>query len=297
MQVSVIVVNYNTKQLTLNCIESIYKHTCDVDFEIIVVDNASSDGSVEAIKQEFPEVKMVPSDTNLGFGRANNLGAKYAKGEFLFLLNSDTLLVENSIKKLYDFFILNEKKLKIGVLGGVMVDEMGNINGFGSYIPTPKDFNRRNWKKIPLVKKIIKAASEKYFIEGKSFFQVGYVLGADMLLRKSLFDVVGGFDEHYFMYYEESDLQNTMTQKGYNHYIYTGTKIIHLEGKSFSGKVSNHKRVIVHSSEIYFMKKNFPNSFFYYRLLDIAVLFLSILNPKYTLSENRLYIKEMLKQY
>ena len=101
--VSIIIVNYNTKQLTLNCLKSIYEYTKDIDFEIIVVDNASSDGSVEAIRESFPIVNVIGSNENLGFGRANNLGAKYAQGKYLFLLNSDTLLIENSIKKLYDF--------------------------------------------------------------------------------------------------------------------------------------------------------------------------------------------------
>lgn len=297
MQVSIIIVNYNTKELTLNCLKSIYEHTKDVAFEIILVDNASSDGSVEAIRREYPEVKVIPSDENLGFGRANNLGAKYAKGEFLFLLNSDTLLVENSIKKLYDFFLSNEKELKIGVLGGLMVNEEGGVNGFGSKIPTPTDFNRRNWRKLPLLKRIIKESPLEYRVAEQSFFQVGYVLGADMLLPKSLYDSVNGFDDHYFMYYEESDMQNAISQKGYRQYIYTGTKIVHFESKSFEGKVSNRKRMIVHSSEVYFMKKNYPKQYCGYKVLDKIVLFLSVLNLKYSHRENVEYIKSVMKKY
>ena len=119
--VSIIIINYNTKLLTLDCLKSIYQHTKDIDFEVIVVDNASSDGSAEAIRESFPIVKVIEPNENLGFGRANNLGAKYAKGEYLFLLNSDTLLIENSIKKLYDFYIENEEKLHIGVLKQIKV--------------------------------------------------------------------------------------------------------------------------------------------------------------------------------
>ena len=107
----------------MDCIRSIYKYTKDIDFEVIVVDNASSDNSVEAIRESFPIVNVIEPKENLGFGRANNLGAKYAQGEYLFLLNSDTLLIENSIKKLYDFYTENQEKLHIGVLGCTFVDK------------------------------------------------------------------------------------------------------------------------------------------------------------------------------
>ena len=101
MQVSIIVVNYNTKDITENCIASIITQTKDVEYEIILVDNASVDGSKEYFKNR-KEICYIYSNENLGFGKANNLGAEKAKGELLFLLNSDTILIENSIKKMYD---------------------------------------------------------------------------------------------------------------------------------------------------------------------------------------------------
>src|SRR5690348_12526562 len=126
MNVSIIIVNYNTKDLLSNCIGSIYSNTKDVDFEIIIVDNASIDGSQELIKEKFPEVVLIESEVNLGFGKANNLGAEFAKGDYLFLLNSDTILQNNAVFYFLDFYKKNNN-LNIGCLGGMLVDENGEI--------------------------------------------------------------------------------------------------------------------------------------------------------------------------
>ena len=104
MDVSIIIVNYNTKKLIKNCINSIYKHTKDVDFEIIVSDNGSVDGSVEMIKSEFPNVILIENNANLGFGAANNRGLKIAKGKYIFYLNSDTVLLNNAVKYFFDYW-------------------------------------------------------------------------------------------------------------------------------------------------------------------------------------------------
>ena len=135
MDVSIIIVNYNTKQLLKNCLNSIYKYTDSLDFEIIVGDNGSKDGSVEMVVQEFEGVIIVDTKENLGFGKGNNRGVERASGEYVFLLNSDTLLIENSIFKLYEFFKINEKKLKIGALGCKLVDEKLNIMNSGGGFP------------------------------------------------------------------------------------------------------------------------------------------------------------------
>ena len=126
--VSIIIVNYNTKELTLNCIGSIIEFTINLRYEIIVVDNSSCDGSCEAI--------IVESNTNLGFGKANNLGAKYANGEFLFFLNSDCLLIENTIKKMHDYFEIN-KNTNIGAIGCILLDKEKKINTSYQRFPTP----------------------------------------------------------------------------------------------------------------------------------------------------------------
>lgn len=121
MDVSIIIVNYNTRQLLANCLASIFKETRDVSYEVIVVDNASSDGSRDFICLLYPQVIWINSGENLGFGRANNLGVKNAKGEYLFFLNSDTILLNNAIKVFWEYVHMHAND-RLGVIGGWLLD-------------------------------------------------------------------------------------------------------------------------------------------------------------------------------
>lgn len=136
MDVSVIIVNYNTLGLTSDCIESIIAQTSTVEYEIILVDNASTDGSKEVFAQD-KRIKYIYSDRNLGFGRANNLGIREAKGRYLFFLNSDTILLNNAVKLFFDFCEKNPDR-KIGAVGAVLKDQnQKNIHSYGRFI-TPR---------------------------------------------------------------------------------------------------------------------------------------------------------------
>ena len=145
---SIIIVNYNTCNLTLNCIKSIQAHSLGFTYEIIVVDNASQDMSAKLLSK-IEGVKYIQNHINAGFGTANNLGVKNSVGKFIFLLNSDTILIENSIKKLLDFYSDNEINLKIGALGCVLIDQNQNIINSGSYYPTSKYF-LRSYLRLPI---------------------------------------------------------------------------------------------------------------------------------------------------
>ncbi|MDO9276312.1 MAG: glycosyltransferase family 2 protein [Lutibacter sp.] len=299
MNVSIIIVNFNTKDLLANCLQSIYEQTHNLNFEIIVVDNASNDGSQSFVKSNFPQVILVQSKINLGFGLANNLGANQSKGEFLFFLNSDTILVENSVKILFDFFKLNEASLNIGVLGSILIDERFQTNGFGSHFPTCKEENILNLKKIPLIKLLMSDLKNKEYVLSKDYFEIDYVIGADMFMRKALFEKLNGFCKDFFMYYEESDLQIRIKNIGLKRYITTKTKIIHLEDGSgkIIKKYSNRKRTIVHKSKNIYLKKNDKENFLNYVMLDIIVLILNFLNFKYSFRENLNYFREIIKTY
>jgi hypothetical protein len=294
VNVSIIIVNYNTKLLTSDCIDSIYKHTTSITFEIIVVDNCSTDNSVLFLSERFNKIKILQSNKNRGFGLANNLGVSHAMGEFIFLLNSDTLLIENSIKDLFDFFILNEKKLNIGVLGALLIDEIGNINGYGgSFTNSFKEIKNRIFGSTSVnYDNILEKGNQNYFL-------TDYVIGADMFMRRDLFVYLNGFSSDFFMYFEESDLQKRVVNLGFLNYIFLKTRIIHLEdgtGKSLH-KYHNSKRIIVHQSKIHFLKRNDSHNFIFFKIFDMLILILQIFNFKYSFKENMLYISNILREY
>ncbi|MGJ1314793.1 glycosyltransferase family 2 protein [Sphingobacterium multivorum] len=299
MDVSIIIVNYNTKVLTINCVQSILDFTKDVSYEIIVVDNASTDGTLSEVGTLYPDIKIIGLQENVGFGRANNAGSEVAKGEFLFFLNSDTLFVENSLKKMIDFFRSHEKSLNLGVLGCILVDEQLKTNGFGSNFPNPTTFLQESLRKIPLVRNFVKSDVSISYDVSSEFFNIDYVIGADMLMKRSLFNYFNGFDKDYFMYYEESDMQLRMCRNGYENYIYCGTKIIHLEDGSGKSqlKYSNLKRIILHQSKITYMHKNFGREYSKFKSIDIIILILNIFNKRYTFAENVKYVRAIISKY
>ncbi len=290
MDCSIIIVNYNTRTITNDCIESVKKFTEDINYEIILVDNASTDDS-SAFFSQMDGIVFIQSSENIGFGRANNLGAEQAVGEFLFLLNSDTVLIENSVKKLVDFFKNKEAELNIGSLGGVLVDKEMNYNGCGSNFTSCKEEIYNYKKMIPGLRYLLPDKTVDPYPLKESFFEIDYVIGADLMIRNNIFKSMGGFDKDFFMYYEESDLQYRMKRAGYKAYIYAGTKIIHLEdgsGKEIKN-YSNKKRIITHTSKNLFLKKNDPQNFSKYKLWDKLFLFINRFNTKYTADERKNY--------
>ncbi|RRJ88479.1 glycosyltransferase family 2 protein [Flavobacterium macacae] len=296
--VSIIIVNYNTKQMTNECIESIIAYTNGLNYEIILVDNGSSDGSKEFFEKK-EGIVYIYSNENLGFGRANNLGAEKATGNYLFLLNSDTLLFDNSIKIMCDFYSSKETELKMGALGCVLVDRDKQFNGCGGSFPTCKDWIKKYKSSLPFVKWFSKYDEKETYPLDNNYFEIDYVIGADLLIKKSVFESLQGFDPDYFMYYEESDLQKRMSSLGLKAYIITITKIIHLEDASGKSIVnySNRKRIITHLSRNLYLKKNDAKDFAKYKFFDKLFLLLNRFNPKYSLQENSDYITQIKKTY
>lgn len=252
MDVSIIIVNYNTLELTKNTIESVLEKTKDINYEIILVDNASVDGSVEFFEKNYSDkIIFIKSNENLGFGRANNKGIKKSKGKYIFLLNSDTLLINNAIKILFDFM---EKNQNIGVCGGNLYT--ANFNPSHSYREKLNNLYTELQDYFDIVKKL-----RKKFLNKRNDYnytnipiEVGYITGADMMISREVIEKLKYcFDKDIFMYYEEVELTYRIKKLGYKSYNIPAAKIIHLEGQSFDFKEERYRRHI-QGKYIYFIK-------------------------------------------
>lgn len=236
IDVSVIIVNYHSAELVIECINSIIEKTEDICYEIIVIDNASGDGSVQKLQNKFGErITVIGSEVNLGFGKANNLGNTYAKGEYLFFLNPDTILVNNAIKILHDALIENPD---YGVVGGnLFMPDMSPAPSYCMKFDVLKDEKKSaSWRYIISQKVkdklgIRKGTSfENKFNDTEYPMSVAYIFGADIMVNKRTFDMIGGFDPDFFMYYEEEELTWRITDAEYKVMSIPNAKIIHLDG-------------------------------------------------------------------
>lgn len=230
MDVSIIIVNYNTLQMTKECIDSVFQHTQDVSFEIVLVDNASSDGSKEYFETDN-RIKYIYSEENLGFGRANNLGYMHSVGKYIFLLNSDTLLLNNAVLEFYRY--MQQADNKVACCGCQLVNAVGDFVGSGWKFPGIRQF----WERImhfvfcEFYKK--KHCIEKPFVNDTN---IDFVCGADLFIRREVIEKCGLFDPDFFMYFEETEMQYRYAKSGFLRKIITAPRIVHLIGGSYSRK-------------------------------------------------------------
>lgn len=258
MDISVIIVNYNTKQLTAQCISSVKEYTHSVEYEIIVVDNASTDGSREHF-HAVENIIFLPQKENLGFGKANNKGLEVAKGKYIFFLNSDTYLRNNALKLFFDF--AERQSGNVGCMGCLLRGADGKYtHSFGHF---PNKWNCLYARVVSpfysFVGKKYSTLDDKSLIKGSSF-SVDYVTGADLFVRKELLDKLGAFDPDFFMYYEETEMQHRFAKAGCRSVITTTPDIIHLEGASMTSenrkKRKNYRKMMmVQRSQFLYFKK------------------------------------------
>ena len=261
--VSIIFINYKTKDLTINAIKSVFEKTQGIDFEIFVVDNNSQDGSIEAIEEEFPNINIIKNQTNAGFGAANNIAIKQATGKYILCLNTDTLLVNNAIKIMYDF-MEQEDNQNTGACGGYLYNEKFEPTAAGGNFPNVIDLLLKFKIKFPskIYYKYAVALLSNDIINKK---EVDNIIGADIFFRKSVLDKVGLFDEKFFMYLEETDLCYRIKQANYKIKFVEKAKIIHLEGKSTKNKTSSKK--MFKKSQFMYLRKHKPNDIIKYKIL------------------------------
>jgi len=248
LKLSIIILNYNVRYFLELCLKSVEKAIEGLDAEIIVVDNQSPDTSCEMVKALFPNVTLIDNPSNDGFSKGNNLGVKQAKGEYLCILNPDTIVAEDTFKILLEFA---DKQTNLGIVGCRLMD------GTGSFLPESK----RNVPKPAVALKKLLGNPNSYYANQLDEYGTGEVpifVGAFMLLKKNVYLKVGGFDEDYFMYGEDIDLSYKVLKAGYNNFYNGSTTIIHYKGES-TLKDANYAKRFYGAMQIFY-KKHFKSN-------------------------------------
>ncbi len=263
---SFIIVNYNGDDKVIDTIKSIYKFVT-FNFEIIVFDNSSTDGSPQKLKDEFGEndnFRVILSDKNLGFGKANNRAVKYSKGKYIILFNNDAYLLDGSLNKMIEYYIENDFK---GILAPMILNPDSTIQkSWGKYQSILNEILDKYGEKTS-IKNFLKKAKKSKIIDAP------WVAGTCFIVKKSIYEELNGFDEGFFMYFEDSDFSKRAKEKGYRVAIYRDSKIYHLRGYS----ASKNKNVVsfeYRRSQLYYYCKHRKKINFYILKFYLLLKFL-----------------------
>jgi len=256
MKLSVIIINYNVKYYLEQCLDSVFLAMKDLPTEVFVVDNHSSDGSQEYIKSRYPNVIYIENQENVGFARANNQAIAQAQGEYILLLNPDTVIGENTLINVCRFM---DKNLQAGALGVKMLD------GYGRFLLESKRGFPSPWNSFCKMLRLSKLfpGSKRFggyhlkYLDKDSVHPVNILAGAFMLVRKEAIEKVGYLDEHFFMYGEDIDWSYRITQSGYTNY-YFPEPIIHYKGESTKKDIKYVKHF--YEAMLIFFNKHYPHS-------------------------------------
>lgn len=271
VDISIVIVNYNVQDFLFQAVESIYKSETKLIYEIIIVDNNSSDNSVNLIKEKFPNVILVESDKNLGFSKANNLGFNLAKGKYLLILNPDTVISNDTLQIMYDYL---ECTPEVGVAGCKVLNHDGSFQlacRRGSPSPWAAFCKLFGLQSLFPNLKLFSGYNLTYLDENKSYY-IDALIGAFMFARKEVIDKIGGFDEDYFMYGEDLDLCYQIKKIGYKVAYYPKTTIIHFKGESAKRSDINEIKHFYEAMQIY-SRKNLNTSLLFLFFLKIGIKF------------------------
>lgn len=248
---SVIIVNFNTASLTMQAVKSCYDFIDQNTFEVIVVDNGSTAGCIETALMHFPEILIIKSPENIGFGRANNLGYEHARGKFIFLLNSDAYLIDNKSVPLMVSYIKSHDD--VAIVGPNFIKGDGTKNyAYGNLLGFRKSLNDIGiWK-------ISKSRMENYatfkVCDTAVPKEVGYLGAAGILIKRSAIETNGLFDPNIFLYFEDMELGWRYRKKGLKSVIVPQATVVHLGGAS-SGVMSQQIKSLIEESKRYYVKK------------------------------------------
>lgn len=253
--VSVVIVNWNTRDLLQQVLESLHRETHDVTFETIVVDNSSSDGTVEFIQHTWQQVKIIPLPKNLGFGAANNIGFRESCGRYVLVLNSDTIVLPSTLYYMVSFL---DKHPQVGCVGCRHLNPNGSLQGSMDSFPSLfKDFLcYSDLYRLPVLLPLLR---QKYpwWSDHNQIRKVDWVNGSCMMVRREVIEQVGGFDDGCFMYAEELDWCYRMKKSGWDVFFTPEAEIIHIGGQS-SKHIVDKRIVLLYKGQYRFYNRNYP---------------------------------------
>jgi len=287
MQLSVIILNYNVRYFLELCVLSVQKALLTLDAEIIVVDNNSSDDSCEMMKRRFPNVKLIENKENSGFPKGNNIGVAVAQGEYICILNPDTVVAEDTFVKTLNFVTSSAvEKDEFGILGCKLIDGTGNFLPESKRgIPTPFVA----FTKIIGLYKVFPKIFGKYYAQHLSENESGKVdilVGAFMIMKRELYNDIGGFDENCFMYSDDIDLSYMALKRGKSNYYFHETTVIHYKGESTIKDGIYMKRF--QEAMSFFYKKHFKVSVLFSLFMKMGIVFFSLVKMFQGKSKTRL---------
>jgi GT2 family glycosyltransferase len=290
MQLSVIILNYNVRYFLEQCVLSVQDALSSIESEIIVIDNNSSDDSCEMIRSRFPNIKLIQNSENLGFPKGNNIGVSRANGDYICILNPDTVVAEDTFTKVLAFA---KGQHDLGIVGVNLID------GAGKFLPESKRGIPTPWvafTKITGLYKIFPNSKycNKYYAQHLQENQTGKVeilVGAFMVMKRDLYHEVGGFDEDCFMYSDDIDLSYMVLKKGKTNYYFSETTVIHYKGESTIKDEKYMKRF--QCAMNFFYKKHFKVSFLFSLFMKMGIVFFSILK----MIQGKATIKTTPKEY
>ena len=297
MDVSVIIVNYNTSQLTIQAISSLYACVDEGTYEVIVVDSSSTE-DLSALKSfcEEKEIRLVLLDENVGFGMANNKGARYAKGRNLFFMNPDIILLNNAVKILSDYLDTHPGVAACG--GNLFTEDQRPSHSYSFFMPSitqEVDFICGR-----VISKLL-YPKDAEFNPTENPMRVAYICGADLMVKREIFEKEEGFSPDFFLYYEETDLQQRMRQDGYEIYSVPQARAIHLDGRSF--RFSEEREMHAFNGRNAYFRKHHP-AFYHYvsnlinkTALSVGVLLYSLLGKKEKKEKYRFRLQLYKKSY
>lgn len=277
MKLSIIIVNYNVKFFLEQCLRSVYNALHNISAEVFIVDNNSVDGSCSMVKEKFKDVKLIENKQNVGFSKANNQAIRLSSGEYVLLLNPDTVVEENTFTKILQFM---DSHSEAGGLGVKMIDGKGNfLPESKRALPTPKvAFYKVFGFSAIFPKSKIFGNYHLGYLDKSKINEVEVLSGAFMLLRKEALNKSGLLDETFFMYGEDIDLSYRILKAGYKNFYFPETTIIHYKGESTKKSSINYVIVFYNAMKI-FAKKHFTakNASTFAFLINLAIYFRALL--------------------